>query len=76
MKTIEELPQNLELNKVSIKKSWMRTNKKPNIWSSLFANKIETLITDNDKVQRSVTDKKSKIEMRDTEDRTTSQSTT
>ena len=37
-KQIEELQQNLkELNKVSIKKSWMRTNKKPsNLLYSLF----------------------------------------
>ena len=39
----------------------MRTNKKQ--WSSLFENKVKTLITDIEKVQGSVTDTNSKIEM-------------
>ena len=62
-KQIEELQQNLkELNKVSMKK--LNENKQETKqWSSLFENKVETLITDIENVQGSVTDTKSKIEM-------------
>ena len=50
-KQSEELQQNLkELNKVSIKK--LDENKQETKqWSSLFENKVETLITDIEKVQ-------------------------
>ena len=60
---IEELQQNFkELNKVSIKK--LEENKQlTKQWSSLFENKVETLITDNEEIQGSVTDTNSKIEM-------------
>ena len=60
---IEELQQNFkELNKVSIKK--LEENKQvTKQWSSLFENKVETLITDVEKIQGSVTDTNSKIEM-------------
>ena len=63
-KQIEELQQNFnELNKVSIKK--LDENKQETKqWSSLFENKVETLITDDiEKAQGSVTDTNSKIEM-------------
>lgn len=57
---IEELQQSLkELNKVSVRK--LDENKQETkLWSSLFENKVETLIT---KVQGSVTDTKDKIEI-------------
>ena len=60
---IEELQQNFkELNKVSIKK--LEENKQvTKQWSRLFENKVETLITDVEKIQGSVTDTNSKIEM-------------
>ena len=60
---IEELQQNFkELNKASIKK--LEENKQvTKQWSSLFENKVETLITDVEKIQGSVTDTNSKIEM-------------
>ena len=60
---IEELHQNLkELNEVSIKK--LDENKQETKeWPSLFENKVETLITDIEKVQGSVTDTNSEIEL-------------
>lgn len=60
---IEELQKSLkELNKVSVKK--LDENKQETkLWSSLFESKVETLITDIEKVQGSVTDTKSKIEI-------------
>ena len=62
-KQIDEFQQNLkELNKVSIKK--LDENKQEiKQWSSLFENKVETFITVIEKVQESVTDTNSKIEM-------------
>ena len=63
-KQIEELQQNLkELNKVSIKK--LDENKQETKqWSSLFENKVGTLITDVEKIQGSVSDTTSKIEIK------------
>ena len=50
------------MNKALIKK--LQENKQvTKQWSSLFENKVETLITDVEKIQGSVTDTNSKIEM-------------
>lgn len=62
-KQIEVLQKNLkELNKVSIKKL-DENQQETKQWSSLFKNKVETLITDVGKVQGSVTETQTKLEL-------------